>query len=321
MCSWAFGTNIDRNARISSISPGKSAKSIRVPGGITSLGGSRHVDLELLVVHRRPDLHDVAAERAARLGADGDHDRLERRALLEARRHREDPVERLAGAPLELVQPGALERLTAEIGCDARQRVRTSAVIASGSANGNPIAPASRSPTKTGTASAPDAYGASAAPSGNCETNSCRRCAQAGLPSRAAVVIGARVVSGKRVRRGEASARCAPRGSTITSSSPSTSPSAPPLAPIAAGTPSTITARDLLDGEGSRERRGERLQALDAEPRSLLALGRACAARSCPRRIAIPTPAMTTPTASDAAQRTKSSREAKLNDMRGGVIA
>ena len=45
-------------------------------------------------------------------------------------------------------------------------------MIASGSWNGNPIAPARRSPTKTGTASAPEAYGARAAPSGKRETNS-----------------------------------------------------------------------------------------------------------------------------------------------------
>ena len=77
-------------------------------------------DLEVLVVDRRPDLDDVAAERPLGLGANGDDNRLRRRVLLEARSHREDPVESLAGAPLELVQPGALERLPSEIGCDAR---------------------------------------------------------------------------------------------------------------------------------------------------------------------------------------------------------
>ena len=88
-------------------------------------------DLELLVVDRRPDLHHVAAEGSAGLGADRHDDGLERRALLEARRHGEHAIERLARAPLELVQPGALECLTAEIGRDAgegphlgRDRVR-----------------------------------------------------------------------------------------------------------------------------------------------------------------------------------------------------
>ena len=76
-------------------------------------------DLELLVVDRRPDLDDVAAKRPARLGADRDDDGLERRALLEARRHGEHAIERLARAPLELVQPGALECLTSEVGSDA----------------------------------------------------------------------------------------------------------------------------------------------------------------------------------------------------------
>ena len=37
--------------------------------------------------------------------------------------------------------------------------------------------------------------------------------------------------------------------------------------------------------------------------------------------MAMPTAAMSTPTAREVAQRTKSSREEKLADMRGGVIA
>ena len=49
--------------------------------------------LELLVIDRCPDLHDVAAEGATGLGADRHDDRLERGSLLEARRHGEDAVE------------------------------------------------------------------------------------------------------------------------------------------------------------------------------------------------------------------------------------
>ena len=60
----------------------------------------------------------------------------------------------------------------------------------------------------------------------------------------------------------------------MTSSSPSTRPSAPPLAPIAVGTPSTITAATSSTVSAGRERRGECLQALDAEPRALLVLRR-----------------------------------------------
>ena len=75
-------------------------------------------DLELLVVHGRPDLHDVAAEGAPRLGADRDDDRLGGRSLLEARRDRQHPVERLLRAPLELVEAGTLERLPAQVGGD-----------------------------------------------------------------------------------------------------------------------------------------------------------------------------------------------------------
>ena len=195
--------------------------------------------LELLVVDRRPDLDHVAAERAARLGADRDDDRLGRRSLLEARRDREHPIERLARAPLELVEPGALERLPTEVGGDPGQRphLRRDRI---GFRNGNPIAPASRSPTKTGTASAPDAYGASAAPSGKRETNSCRRCAQAGLPSRAAVVIGARAVSGKRAPGAQ---RLPARAARVDDHElvALDEPEGAARAPIAVGTPSTIT--------------------------------------------------------------------------------
>ena len=80
-----------------------------------------------------------------------------------------------------------------------RATVRTSAVIASGSTNGKPIEPRDARRRRPGRPSAPDAYGASAALSANRATNSRRRCAHAGFPSLAAVVIGARVVRGSRV--------------------------------------------------------------------------------------------------------------------------
>ena len=275
-------------------------------------------DLELLVVDRRPDLHHVAAEGAACLGADRDHDRLERRALLEARRHREDPVERLARAPLELVQPCALERLTAEVGRDAGQRShlgrdRVRLLERESHRAGKPLADEDRHRQRArGVRRERRALG---------ELRDELRSAL--HPGRLSLARCRRDRSPCRQREARARAeRLSPRPARIDDHEL-----------LALDEPERAASRadrgrhaldhhagHFLHGERSRERRGERLQALDAQARSLLVLGRLGGALlSAAHRD--PDAGDHDADASEVAQRTKSSREAKLSDMRGGVIA
>ena len=197
-----------------------------------------------------------------------------------------------------------------------RARARTSAVIASGCRNGKPIAPASRSPTKTGTASAPDAYGARAAPSG-----SSRRT----LPPLRPGWLSLSRCGGDRRPRGQREARAGPKRLALCPARiddhelfPSTRPSAPRRSPSAHPRPSrSPPAR--RSGQRRATQRGpagaRRVAAIAprSRPRGRRAPGRV-ASRSRPRR-------SRSRRRSDTSQRTRSSREAIENDIRGGVIA
>ena len=228
-------------------------------------------DLELVVVDRVPDLDDVAAEGAARLGADRDGDAFRRRVLLEARRDSEDAVERLARAPLELVEAGALECLAAEIGGDAgdrphfgRDRVRLD----------------EREPHR---ARQPFADEDGHAQRTRCVRSerravreACRQLLSPLSPRRLALAGSRRDRRPGREREARARGQGQPvRAARIDDHE---------LVALdeserAAGRPDRRRdaldhrGRDLLDGERGRERRGERLQALDSASRPLLARG------------------------------------------------
>ena len=310
------GTRASRRA-----GPGSRPSSMRVPGGITSLGGSRHVTSSSWSSIGVPDLDDVAAEgsawprrRSRWRRASGVASCWKRGATA---RIRSSASRELRSSSYSPARSSACPPRSAAM----RATVRTSGVIASGSTNGKPIEPASRSPTKTGTPSAPDAYGASGGLSGNRADSSCRRCAQAGFPSRAAVVIGARVVSGSRVpgrqRQPVRTARVDDHELVALDEA-----ERPARGADRRRHALDHRGRHLLDGERRRERRGKRLQPLDADAASAPRLPRR-RARPAPVRAGShsPTPAINRPLASDAAQRRRSSDDSNRSENRGSLNA
>ena len=229
-------------------------------------------DLELHVVDRGPDLHDVAAERTARLGADRHHDRLERCALLEARRHRENAIERLAGAPLELVQPGALERLTTEVRGDPGERShlggdRVGLLERESHCTGKPLADEDRHRQRArGVRRERSALGVlrdELRPALHPRRLSLARCGGDGSPRR-------------QREAGAGTEGLPPRPARVDDHELLPLDEAERAASRADRDRHALDHHggDFLHGECSRERRGKGLQALDAEPRSFLVLRR-----------------------------------------------
>ncbi len=123
------------------------------------------------------------------------------------------------------------------------------------------MAPTTRPEARIGTASDAAACGTSFAPSGNTRRSSRGVLAYAGLPVRAAVAIGERVVSGRR-RPGRNAARAAAPGSTITISSPSISPREPPDRTEQVRHERDERARDLGRSRSGRQRCRQLLEVL-----------------------------------------------------------